>query len=448
MEEIKQINIKNKEINIHYKNELITIRSEPFKTLESVIIKALKKMINVPKKEFHCFYLGVDITKNLDKKIGDLFSFSEKVNIKLIMKENNNNNSISSINKKKHIKFKLVNLTTINPIESYKSKSLIIKNKKKFNSVNNTKEGLLGMNNNECLNIINNNQKTLPIINNLSLINNGKNNNNFLCKCKKYRIYNYCKNCQILLCNECKNNEKHKNHTMIQLNGNNYLKDIINYGNNIQKDIINNINIHKTILDKINILSVSDLSQYKIDIIEKYKKMIDKYISVSNQITDILNKDEILERKYYDIKNYNTLLNDINDEIKELKEKTKNKNINFNILENIFNEISRKEEMMIIFNKKILKYYIMNEINTKIISTMNIIEKIIDELVCKDNYFNLDSKYYEELKNMKIIETKKKNKQEKVKDKDDRQTIIIGGHEISKAVLSKRRKNILVYLNQ
>ena len=33
MEEIKQINIKNKEINIHYKNEIITIRSEPFKTL-------------------------------------------------------------------------------------------------------------------------------------------------------------------------------------------------------------------------------------------------------------------------------------------------------------------------------------------------------------------------------------------------------------------------------
>ena len=445
MEEIKQINLKQKEINIQYKNELITIKSEPFKTLESILMKALKKMLIIPKKELHCFYLGVDITKSIDKKIGDLFSHCEKVNIKLDSKEKDyincyKNFSSSSIHKNNYTKLKLTNLTTIYPYEIKKNKSLINKSKKNCNSENKGKIEFSGENKKKLLNLLNN-QKSLPLINNL--INNKKKcNNNFLCNCKKYRIYNYCKNCQILLCNECKNNEKHKNHTMLQLNGFNYFKDIIDYGNNIQKDIINNINIHKTMLDKINIFSFTFLSKYKVDIIEKYKKMINKYFSLISQINKCLNKKETEERKYYEIENYNKLLNNIDNEIKDLRENAKNKNIDFNYLETIFNEISRKEEMLIIFNKKILKYYIINEINTKMNSTMKIIEKMIDELICSDNCFNLDSKYHDELIKMKIIETKIKNK-----DKQERPSIIIGGHEVSKNLLSKRRNNVLVMYN-
>ena len=43
---------------------------------------------------------------------------------------------------------------------------------------------------------------------------------------------------------------------------------------------------------------------------------------------------------------------------------------------------------------------------------------------------------------MKIIETKIKNK-----DKQERPSIIIGGHEVSKNLLSKRRNNVLVMYN-
>ena len=64
-------------------------------------------------------------------------------------------------------------------------------------------------------------------------------------------------------------------------------------------------------------------------------------------------------------------------------------------------------------------------------------EKIINGLNNKDNPFNLDNKYYDELIKMKIIESKKKE----IK-KEERESIIIGGHEISKNILTKRRGNI------
>ena len=83
MKEIKPIYFHLIEINFQYKNEIITIKSEPFKSLENAKKKALKKMINIPESDLHCFYLGIDITGNKNKRIGDLFYRSEKVNIRL-----------------------------------------------------------------------------------------------------------------------------------------------------------------------------------------------------------------------------------------------------------------------------------------------------------------------------------------------------------------------------
>ena len=67
----------------------------------------------------------------------------------------------------------------------------------------------------------------------------------------------------------------------------------------------------------------------------------------------------------------------------------------------------------------------------------------MEDLINKDNPFNLDNKYYHELINMKIIELPKKEEEDKEKKKT---SIIIGGHEISQAILSKRRKNIFSIL--
>ena len=186
------------------------------------------------------------------------------------------------------------------------------------------------------------------------------------------------------------------------------------------------------------IFSFDYLSKYRENAIEKYKKMIDKYILITNQIEIYLNKKRFGERKELNIKNYNILLNKLNQEIIDLKEKTRNKNIDFNDLESIFDEISIKEEMLLNFKKNILKYYIINEINIKINSSIKLLEKILDELTNKNNSFNLDNKYYKELINMKIIQPLKNKKEEK----DERKQIIIGGRRISRDILCKRRKNI------
>ena len=95
--------------------------------------------------------------------------------------------------------------------------------------------------------------------------------------------------------------------------------------------------------------------------------------------------------------------------------------------------------MISAFNKEILKYQIIHEINTKIKSSIKLFEKELEELVGKEIPFNLSNQCYEELINMKIIELPKKEEDE---EKDQRISIVIGGREVSQSILNKRRKNI------
>jgi hypothetical protein len=227
---------------------------------------------------------------------------------------------------------------------------------------------------------------------------------------------------------------------MANLNSDKYLEDIINYGNSIQNEIIETINIHKTLLEKMNILSYNSLSKEKEEFMDKYQQMIDKYIDISNKVENYLNNKENEEVIKLKIESYNELLLKLNNEINHLMANAKFKKINFKSLESIFNEINNKEELISFFNKEILKYHIINEINTKIKSSIKLIEKEIEELIGKEIPFNLSNQFYEELINMKIIELPKKEDEEK--EKDNRITIVIGGHEISKSILNKRRKNI------
>ena len=410
MKEIKKILLEYKEINFQYGEELITIKSEPFKTLENIKMKAIKRMSNTPPNNIHLFYLGLDITKNIRKRVGDLFTHCKKITIKLKSIENSNNTSISydKINKSNSLtKTNKINLMTtqkihnININKKLKIKSLIIKDNK-FPSLfsnytknyvfNGLKKNKILENKNESSSFFHNkSQKVFPVLNR-SFFENTKREEKFYCKCKKNIISYYCRNCKLLICNYCKANEKHKNHLMANLNSDKYLEDIINYGNSIQNEIIDTINIHKTLLEKLDILSYSSLSKEKEEFMDKYQQMIDKF-----------------------------------------------KKINFNSLENIFNEINNKEELISIFNKEILKYHIINEINIKIKSSIKLIEKEIEELAGKEIPFNLNNQFYEELINMKIIELPKKEEDE---EKDQRISIVIGGREVSQSILNKRRKNI------
>lgn len=457
MKEIKKILLEYKEINFQYGDELITIKSEPFKTLENIKMKAIKRMSNIPPNNIHLFYLGLDITKNIRKRVGDLFTHCKKITIKLKSIENSNNTSLSidKTNKSNSLtKTNKINLMTtqktnnININKKLKIKSLIIKDNK-FPSLysnytknyvfNGLKKHKVLENKNESSSFFHNNsQKVFPVLNK-SIFDNTKREEKFYCKCKKNIISYYCRNCKLLICNNCKANEKHKNHLMANLNSDKYLEDIINYGNSIQKEIIDTINIHKTLLEKLDILSYSSLSKEKEEFMDKYQKMIDKYVNISNKVEKYLNNKENEEIIKLKIESYNELLLKLNNEINNLMTNAKFKKINFNNLENILNEINNKEELISIFNKEILKYHIINEINTKIKSSIKLIEKEIEELVGKEIPFNLNNQFYEELINMKIIELPKK---EEDTEKDKRISIVIGGHEISQSILNKRRKNI------
>ncbi len=194
----------------------------------------------------------------------------------------------------------------------------------------------------------------------------------------------------------------------------------------------------KFIFNDYYILSLDSLSKYRENAIEKYKKMIDKYIFITHKIEIYLNNKGYEKKKELDIENFNILLNKLNQEIIDLKEKTRNKNIEFNDLEIIFYEISNREQMLLNFKKNILKYYIINEINIKINSSIKLFEKIIDKLTGNNIFFNLDNKYHKELIDLKLIKPLKKTKDEK----DETKQIIIVGHEISKNILCKRRNNI------
>ena len=474
MKEIKPIKLNYIIINFQYENELITIKSEPFKTLENAKMKAIKKMINTPNNDIHCFYLGIDITKNINHKVGDLFNHSEKVNIKLKSKEKNNkkfnlslfidknNNKTSFLNKKKFNldnKFKLKSL--INKEKDKKeSKSSDAIKPSKTNAYDNFKKNILSYisknyQKNQELKLLSKNNiqgpmtndrnKILPPLNKSILFDDSKtidDNKNFLCKCEKNKISNYCKKCKLLLCNNCKIQEKHKHHPMIYLNEYNYVQSIFNYGNDAKNEIINNINIYKNILEKKNCISSKDLIKEKEKIIEKYKQMIEKYTSIVKKIENYLYKKENEERFKLEIGNFNNLLIKISKEIKDYMNSVKNKKLSFNNLEMVLNNINSKEEMIYYFNKNILKYYIINEINIKIKSTIKVIEKIIDDLIDDDKCFNLSEKYYEELVNMKIIVPPKKEV------RNERKSIIIGGNEIKQNILNKRRSSIFRLSNK
>ena len=464
MKRIKKIDFKYIQINFQYKNELITIKSEPFITLENAMIKALKKMINIPKSDLHCFYLGLDITKNKDKKIGDLFYHCEKVNIKLQSKDKTNNkcnisNLSLSFDKNKNESYILNSTKAI----QNKTKTLIIKDKKKIklkpqinvydkfkkNTISSISRNLKKNNEFQIFfedknKSVSNDEKILPQINKPTLFNASKaEDNNYLCKCNKNKISNYCKNCKMLICNNCLNNEKHKNHSMIHLNEYNYINDIINYGNNIINEIINNINIHKTLIEKLNFIPLNTLINEKEKIIKKFQIMIDKYNLIVNKIENYLYNKQEEERFKLEFFSNNKLLTKISKEIKDYMNNIKIANLNFNNLEIIMNELNSKEDMLKYFNKNIFKYHIINEINIKIKSSIKSFERIIDELNNKNNIFNLDKKYYEELTNMKIIETPKIKKE----IKDPRISIIIGGVERRKSTIIKRRKRIFSIIN-
>ena len=460
MESIKLFSIKNIQITFQYLAQFVTINSELYKTLKQLKIKAINKMIGVP-QYVYCSYLGINLTKDENKKIGDIFPHKEKVLIKLIQpnsesfinysitrrtnslyknelndrKNYNSNNESNNNNTNTFFSSNNTNLTNninnfspkydllqIKPFKKPRQIKIIdkIPTVKKFLNILSTK------NSNKKKDIFSFNgilkeNKSLPALQ----MNPEKTREvkfkkiEKLCGCKKYSITEYCRTCGKFICNECRISDKHKNHLNIHLDMLNLKKNIFSYANLLQKDIMETLELNKNI--RYNSFDENyNYKTYKNEINEKYERAIEKYFQLINNINNYIFKLDP-ERTKLQIETFNKnslkLKNEIDDLIAKFKN-NKNKEINLNYLEYFFREINSREEMLLFLQKDILNYHLSNEINVKMKSSLNKIDKILNEINNVKNPFNLMDKYRNEFINMKIIRSDAEKEKKSKNDND------------------------------
>ena len=402
--------MKNKdyiEIKFEYQNQNIVIKAEPFRTLDNICENAIIKMnkiILIP-KNIKFYYLGKELNLKNSEKIGNIFNHKEKVTIKLKNQSQNENELIipknNIINKKNNI-YLLNSRKLIFPKISEEIKLPLIK---KINSnIKKDKEE--------------NNQK--EIIKEENEIENP-------CSCGRLSITEYCRNCRKFICIKCKTEIKHKNHLTLNLNLINISENVKHYGKMLQDDIQKKIDINRNIFTKNEVLDEAMIINRKQIIHQKYKEGIENYKNILNTINTKLSLED-KEKTTIKINAYKDYSKNIIEQLNDIEKKLQknyidvNKKITFNDLRAFFDEINSKEESLNFFGKEVTKYQLREEINTKMISSLEKIERILNELCNEDSPFNLDNKYLQELSKLDIIkinQEKKENLKQKNQDKEN-----------------------------
>ena len=441
MKIIKKIDFKCIEINFEYENQVITIKEKPYKTLEYVKEKAINKIINLP-QNIHFYYLGKDISENDSEKIGDFFKHKEKVTIKMKPLEkslflnspkniiHNFNQNINAINyKEPQIDGgrRQRSVGTHKNQKEIKIVKLIGENKKRM-KIDDFNKSLFPRNRSESnlpiLQSISLNSNSNKTINNKRIKNVNLKDVELQCSCGKHNVSDYCRNCKKFICFECKTEQKHKNHLTIHLNMYNIEENVKNYGKLIQDDIQNKIEMNKNIFSKNEIIEDDILESRRKIIFEKYQEAIKTYQKIMSSVNTKLKKED-KERSSLVINAYNDLSQKMNKQLLELLDKLNNNYINcnrkimFNDLRSFFDQINSKEETLSFLGKDIIKYHLKSLINTKLKSSLDKIDRVLDEMTNENNPFNLDYKYYEELVKMDIIKEEKNIKEKNMINNED-----------------------------
>ena len=477
MKTIKTIDFKCIEINLEYKEQIITIKFEPYRTLDYIKEKAKNKILDLP-SDIHFYYLGKDLAEYGAEKIGNFFKNREKVTIKLKTPPQNshhigaNSSSPKNLFNNKINKYKDNNYFLNNNYIKYKDlkneeikhKNIIfdksqkmekmiklfderIKNIKsdgfnKYNLLRNKSETKLPFLKND---ILNNNSITNIIKNKKLNFKNIKKNKNIdtrdielLCNCQRHNISVYCRNCKKFICVECKAEQKHKNHLIFKLNMHNFEKNVKSYGRLIQENIQKKIDMNRNVFGNNNeLLEHNMLIKRKERIINKYLEVIKIYQKMINKVDNRL-KTEDKERATLVINAYNDLSQKMNKQLFELLDKlnnnyiNSNKKVTFNDLRSFFDDINSKEETLSFLGKDIIKYHLKNEINTKLKSSLDKIDRALDEISDDKSPFNLDNKYYEELIKMEIIKKPKENKEKDLNNNNINTSVIINASKTNR----------------
>ena len=162
----------------------------------------------------------------------------------------------------------------------------------------------------------------------------------------------------------------------------------------LQDDILKKIEINKNIFNKNEILDENMIVNRKQIIHQKYLNAIENYKNILNKITTKLNSEN-QERVSLIVNAYNDYSTNILKQLKDLEEKLdknfikSNKKVTFNDLRSFFDEINSKEESLNFFAKDVIKYQLKEEINTKMKSSLDKIDRILYEMSNDDSPFNL-----------------------------------------------------------
>ena len=404
--------MKNKdytEIKFEYKNQSIVIKAEPFRTLDYICENAIIKMnkIILIQNNIKFYYLGKELNLKNSDKIGNIFNHKEKVTIKIKNQSENENELIipknNIINKKNNI-YLLNSRKLIFPKISEEIKLPLIKKISGNKEKDKDKEE-----NSEKEKIKEENKIENP------------------CSCERLSISEYCRNCRKFICIKCKSEIKHKNHLTLNLNMINISENVKHYGKILQDDIQKKIDINRNIFTQNEVLDEAMIINRKQIIYQKYKIGVANYKNTLNKIISKLSLEN-KEKTSIKINAYNDYSKNIIKQLKDIEKKlqknyiNENKKITFNDLRAFFDEINSKEESLNFFGKEVTKYQLKEEINTKMISSLDKIERLLNELCNEDSPFNLDNKYLQELSKLDIIkinQEKKENLKQKSQDKEN-----------------------------
>ena len=397
MKIVKKSDFDYIEIKFEYKNQIILIRAEPYRTLDHIFEKAIvkmKKIIQLP-NNINFYFLGKELNYNKSEKIGNIFNHKEKVTIKIKGYPNKNGaNSQNNNNLRIYNNNNIIN----------KKNNIYLLNSKKLIFPKITKE------------------IKIPLINQENKEEKEKKQNEIEnpCNCGRLSISEYCRNCRKFICIKCKTELKHKNHLTLQLNLVNLGENVKNYGIMLQDDIQKKIEINRNLFSKNEILDETMIIGRKQKILQKYKEAIQNYQNIINKInTKFESEDQ--ERSSLIINAYKEYSKNILKQLNDLEQKyqknfkNSNKNLSFNELRSFFDEINSKDESLNFFGKDVIKYQLKGEINTKMESSLNKINMILNQMCDEDTPFNLENKFLEELEKLEII---KLNVDKKDKDKD------------------------------
>lgn len=410
------MNSKPIEIKFEYQENIVTIKTEPYKTIKEVKQKAIKKFHNIP-KNIHCFYLSRDLASYEKNLIGEFFNNREKVTLKLMpqkkpifpISQRNKDNNEDSVFSDIYLNTKVYSsgFNNIGRFQNNKlkaSNSLNSKDKK-----NKKKEELLlpPINKSSIIKKINNTKEILNKEYSLNL--DSYDDKDKECQnCYNNLFSEYCRSCKEYVCPNCKKTDKHQNHLFIHLDSN-YESNIKVFGKILLTDIeyfkINGININKN--ENIMNNCISDLNNKELilrhnDLINKLKNVIQMYESIIEKIKkEIINEGQSKIKEF--ISTYNSDSKKINEEINCLLKQVQIKTDKINIKEfkSFFEKLSENEEKLNTINKNIIKFQIISQINNKLVTMLDKIEQIINENFQEnDNPFNLPKKYSIELANI------------------------------------------------